>query len=84
MWMASPLPMSKNASHKSQPNRAMPLEGFDKPGLDELLKLKEKGLKSQVLLTLGYRDEANDYLANLKKVRRDKDKLFVTTGKDLL
>ena len=81
--------MSKNASHKSQPNRAMPLEGFDKPGLDVLLELKEKGLKekglkSQVLLTLGYRDEANDYLANLKKVRRDKEKLFVTIGKDLL
>ncbi len=82
--MASPLPMSKNASHKSQPNRAMPLEGFDKPGLDVLLELKEKGLKSQVLLTLGYRDEANDYLANLKKVRRDKEKLFVTIGEDLL
>ncbi len=62
----------------------MPLEGFDKPGLDVLLELKEKGLKSQVLLTLGYRDEANDYLANLKKVRRDKEKLFVTIGKDLL
>lgn len=61
-----------------------PMEGFDKPGLDVLLELKEKGLKSQVLLTLGYRDEANDYLANLKKVRRDKDKLFVTIGKDLL
>ena len=62
----------------------MPLEGFDKPGLDVLLELKEKGLKSQVLLTLGYRDEANDYLANLKKVRRDKEKLFVTIGEDLL
>ena len=61
-----------------------PMEGFDKAGLDELLKLKEKGLKSQVLLTLGHRDVANDYLVSLKKVRRDKEKLFITIGKDSL
>jgi nitroreductase / dihydropteridine reductase len=46
-----------------------PMEGFDPASLDAALGLKEKGLKSVVLLALGYRDEANDYLANLRKVR---------------
>jgi len=54
-----------------------PMEGFDKNALDELLQLKEKGLASSVILTLGYRDSANDYLAKLKKVRREKDQLFI-------
>jgi nitroreductase / dihydropteridine reductase len=54
-----------------------PMEGFDKALLDDLLNLREKGLCSSVLLTLGYRDIKNDYLANLKKIRRDKEKLFI-------
>ena len=54
-----------------------PMEGFDKNLLDELLNLKEKGLRSAVIMTLGYRDADNDYLANLKKVRREKEKLFI-------
>ncbi|WP_298393289.1 NAD(P)H-dependent oxidoreductase [Flavobacterium sp.] len=54
-----------------------PMEGFDKKALDELLQLKEKGLASTVILPLGYRDTANDYLAKLKKVRREKDQLFI-------
>ncbi len=54
-----------------------PMEGFDKDLLDELLQLKEKGLRSSVIMTLGYRDSENDYLANLKKVRRQKEKLFI-------
>jgi nitroreductase / dihydropteridine reductase len=48
-----------------------PMEGFDAKALDELLGLKEKGLKSVVLLPLGYRDTEKDWLVNLKKVRRD-------------
>jgi hypothetical protein len=28
-------------------------------------------------MTLGYRDIKTDYLVNLKKVRRDKEKLFI-------
>jgi nitroreductase / dihydropteridine reductase len=55
-----------------------PMEGFNHDQLDELLQLKEKGLKSVVLLALGYRDEQNDYLVKLNKVRREKEKLFVT------
>ena len=54
-----------------------PMEGFDKELLDNLLQLKEKGLKSSVIMTLGYRDTENDYLAKLKKVRREKEKLFI-------
>lgn len=54
-----------------------PMEGFDKNQLDDLLNLKEKGLRSSVIMTLGYRDTANDYLVNLKKVRRNKEKLFI-------
>lgn len=46
-----------------------PMEGFDAALLDELLNLKEQGLKSVVLLSLGYRDSENDFLANQKKVR---------------
>lgn len=55
---------------------ATPMEGFNNEGVDELLGLKEKGLKSVSILTLGYRDEANDFLAPLKKVRKSKADLF--------
>lgn len=54
-----------------------PMEGFDKQALDALLNLKEKGLASTVILPLGYRDADNDYLAKLKKVRREKEQLFI-------
>lgn len=46
-----------------------PMEGFDNEALDDLLQLKAKGLKSVTLLPLGYRDESNDWLVHLKKVR---------------
>ncbi|MGY4383789.1 nitroreductase/dihydropteridine reductase [Pedobacter sp. UYP24] len=48
---------------------ATPMEGFDAEKLDELLGLKELGLRSTTLLPLGYRDETGDWLVNLKKVR---------------
>lgn len=48
---------------------ATPMEGFDAEKFDRILKLKEKGLKSVVLLALGYRDEENDWNSKLKKVR---------------
>ena len=47
-----------------------PMEGFDPNALDELLDLRAKGLRSTVIVTLGYRDTNNDWLVNLKKVRR--------------
>ncbi len=48
---------------------ATPMEGFNSEKLDVLLNLKEKGLKSVLLLALGYRDTENDFLAKKKKVR---------------
>lgn len=56
---------------------ATPMEGFDPDALDAALGLAEKGLRSTVILALGYRDEQNDYLHGKAKVRRDKSELFV-------
>lgn len=56
---------------------ASPMEGFDSTGLDELLKLGERNLRSVVLMALGYRDAENDRMAGLKKVRWPKEKLFI-------
>jgi nitroreductase len=50
---------------------ATPMEGFDPAAFDEILGLKKSGLKSVALLVLGYRDAANDFLANAPKVRRE-------------
>lgn len=56
---------------------ATPMEGFNNEALDDLLELHEKGMKSTTLLPLGFRDQENDWLAPMKKVRRPKDELFV-------
>ncbi len=56
---------------------ATPMEGFDYNGLDEVLDLKSKGLRTAVILPLGYRDSENDWLVNMKKVRTPKEK-FIT------
>jgi nitroreductase/dihydropteridine reductase len=48
---------------------ATPMEGFEPEKLDELLGLRQQGLRSTTILPLGYRDEAGDWLVNLKKVR---------------
>ena len=50
-----------------------PIEGFDPDALDQILNLREKGLRSCVILPLGYRDADNDWLANLVKVRKSKE-----------
>lgn len=50
-----------------------PMEGFDNDALDELLGLKAKGLRSVVLMPIGYRDVTNDWLVNMKKVRVPKE-----------
>ena len=49
-----------------------PIEGFDPIALDKILGLREKGLRSCVILTLGYRDSDKDWLVNLKKVRKSR------------
>ena len=56
---------------------SVPMEGFDPKAVDEILNLKDRGLRSAVMLPIGYREEKNDWLANLKKVRRPKDKFII-------
>ncbi len=53
-----------------------PMEGFNHEGLDQVLGLKERNLTSSVILALGYRDEENDKLASLPKVRKPHTELF--------
>ena len=55
---------------------ATPMEGFDPDQVDEILNLKEKGLKSVTILVLGYRDPVNDKLAGAKKVRKNASELI--------
>ena len=50
-----------------------PMEGFSPEAVDEILGLKEKGLRSVVLMPLGYRDEASDWLLPMSKVRKSRD-----------
>ena len=57
---------------------ATPMEGFNATALDELLNLKERGLRSVTLLPLGYRDAANDWLVNMKKVRTPIEDFIIT------
>lgn len=57
---------------------ATPLEGFSPEEVDKILNLKEKGLRSCVMLPVGYRDDKNDWLVNLKKVRKSKEDLVTT------
>jgi nitroreductase len=54
-----------------------PMEGFDPAAVDQILGLKERHLRSVVILPVGYRKAESDWLVNLKKVRRPRDK-FVT------
>jgi len=46
-----------------------PMEGFDPNVFDDVLNLSEKGLHASVVISLGYRDTSNDYLASMPKVR---------------
>lgn len=57
---------------------ATPMEGFDNNAVDALLELNTMGLKSVTMLPLGYRDEANDWLINLKKVRHPESEFVIT------
>lgn len=50
-----------------------PMEGFNPEALDEILNLKAKGLRSVVMMPIGYRKSDEDWLVGLKKVRRPKD-----------
>ncbi len=52
-----------------------PMEGFDPAALDEILGLREKNLRSTILLPIGYRDAEKDWLVNLVKVRKPMEEL---------
>jgi nitroreductase / dihydropteridine reductase len=54
-----------------------PMEGFDPSKVDEILGLSKLGLRSVILLPLGYRAAEGDWLVNLKKVRRAKDQFVI-------
>ena len=56
---------------------ATPMEGFNPADVDAVLGLTDLNLRTAVVLPLGYRDEANDFLAQARKVRRKKEKLFL-------
>jgi len=53
-----------------------PMEGFFPAAVDEILGLKERGLRSVVLLPLGYRDEEGDWLLNMAKVRKSRETMI--------
>lgn len=55
---------------------ATPIEGFNPAALDKILGLSEQNLGSVNILALGYRDEENDKLATLAKVRKTKEALY--------
>ncbi|MCK0121550.1 NAD(P)H-dependent oxidoreductase [Loktanella sp. F6476L] len=50
-----------------------PMEGFSPEAVDEILGLKERGLRSVVLMPLGYRDQDGDWLLPMGKVRKSRD-----------
>ena len=54
---------------------ACPMEGFDAAQFDEILGLTEKGLKSVVIMPVGYRS-ADDATAKYIKVRKLESELF--------
>jgi len=53
-----------------------PIEGFEPLMYDELLQLKEKGLRSVLVLAVGYRAE-DDLFSNLEKVRRGVENVII-------
>jgi nitroreductase / dihydropteridine reductase len=54
---------------------ACPMEGFDTGKFDEILGLHAKGLKSVVMMPIGFRSP-EDVTANYKKVRKSKADMF--------
>jgi len=54
-----------------------PMEGFSSDAVDEILGLRARGLRSVVIIPLGYRQDEGDWLVNLQKVRKPTDQ-FVT------
>ncbi len=57
-----------------------PMEGFDPAKVDEILDLKARGLRSVVLLPLGYRDASADWLLPMEKVRKPLETMVTRIG----
>jgi len=55
----------------------VPMEGFDAAAVDDILGLREMGLRSVTLLPLGVRAAEGDWLQPLKKVRRAAADMFI-------
>lgn len=57
-----------------------PMEGFSPDAVDEILGLRERGLRSVVLLPLGYRDASGDWLLPMAKVRKSRESIVTKVG----
>lgn len=55
---------------------ACPMEGFNPQGYDEKLLLADKGLKSVLVMPIGYRDQ-DDMFAGFKKVRKELQNVII-------
>ncbi|MBT8318788.1 MAG: NAD(P)H-dependent oxidoreductase [Gramella sp.] len=55
---------------------ACPMEGFEPEKYDDFLNLKEKNLRSVLVLPVGYRAK-DDMFSNLKKVRRPLEEVII-------
>lgn len=55
---------------------ACPMEGFNPQGYDEKLLLTDKGLKSVLVMPIGYRDQ-DDMFAGFKKVRKELQNVII-------
>ena len=49
---------------------ACPMEGFDPVAYDKYFNLMDKGLRSVLIMPIGYRSK-DDVFASMKKVRKD-------------
>ena len=56
---------------------ATPAEGFDNVIIDEVLGLREQGLRSVSLMYIGYADKERDWLAPMKKVRVPREEFVI-------
>lgn len=57
---------------------ATPMEGFDRKAVSEFMGLPQIGMEAGVLMAVGHRDEANDYLVKAPKVRRKHEDIIRT------
>jgi hypothetical protein len=57
---------------------ATPMEGFNRQAVSEFMGLPQMGMEAGVLMAVGHRDEANDYLVKAPKVRRKHEDIIRT------